>query len=109
MRGLPAGEKVDPTPKLPLFPSRGLRYPAGLSKPEKLLLLPVDPDMDGVREYRGGVLYTDPGVGGADEGPRPRSFRWPGVRGMSERSSFGRTSGNRATPILNSGMHKKIL
>lgn len=75
MSGLPAGEKGDPTPRPLLLVSVELGKPDGLSSAEKLRLLPVDPDNEGVREYRGGVLYTDPGVGGAEEGPRPRSLR----------------------------------
>lgn len=43
----------------------------------------------------------EPGVGGAELGGKPSSLRWPGVRGISERSSLGRKSGSRATPILN--------
>lgn len=48
------------------------------------------------RGYRGGVTYCEPGVGGAELGARPSSFRCAGVRGISERSSFPRTRGKRA-------------
>lgn len=65
-----------------------------------------DPPIEGVLEYRGGVLYADEGVAGFELGGRPRSLRWLGVRGMSERSSAGRTRGRRARPMLNSGKRK---
>lgn len=70
---------------------------------EKLRLLPADPEIEGVREKRGGVLYTEPGVGGAEEGGRPSSFRWLGVRGMSEKSSLCRARGSRLVPMLKMG------
>lgn len=71
-----------------------------------LLRLAGDPPIDGVLEYRGGVLYAEPGVAAPELGGRPRSLRWLGVRGMSERSSAGRTKGSSATPILYSGNRK---
>lgn len=44
--------------------------------------------------YLGGVTNVVPGVaGGVAAGSKPRSERWVGVRGMSERSSFGRKRG----------------
>jgi hypothetical protein len=44
--------------------------------------------------YLGGVTNVVPGVaGGVAAGSRPRSERWVGVRGMSERSSLGRKRG----------------
>lgn len=70
---------------------------------EKLRRLVAEPT-DGVREKRGGVLYTDPGVGGLDEGGRPSSFRCPGVKGMSDRSSFGRNMGKRLMAMLYRGI-----
>ncbi len=63
-------------------------------------MLATEPDIDGVREYLGGVLYTEPGVAGAEPADRPSNFRWPGVRGMSDRSSGLRKRGRRATPML---------
>lgn len=57
-----------------------------------------------MREYRGGVLNLASGVGAADEGSRPSSWRWADVRGMSDRSSFGRIKGRHATPMLTKGM-----
>lgn len=51
--------------------------------------------------YLGGVTNTVPGVaGGVAAGSKPRSERWVGVRGMSERSSVGRKRGERATITL---------
>lgn len=51
--------------------------------------------------YLGGVMYVDPGVGGAvADGSSPKRARCVGVRGMSERLSFGRMRGYRATRIL---------
>ncbi len=38
------------------------------------LLLVADPARDGVREYLGGVLIAELGVGGVELGGRPRSF-----------------------------------
>lgn len=49
------------------------------------LLLPLRGVAD--LEYRGGVMYWDPGVAGCELGLRPRSDRCCGVRGTSERSS----------------------
>lgn len=59
--------------------------------------------MDGVREYRGGVLYLVSGVAGLELGGRPSSFRWADVNGMSDRSSFARTSGRQAMTIFQHG------
>jgi hypothetical protein len=51
--------------------------------------------------YFGGVMYLVPGVaGGVLEASRPKSARCVGVSGMSDRSSLGRKSGNRAMTIL---------
>lgn len=51
--------------------------------------------------YLGGVIYLDPGVAGALLlGSRPRRDRCEGVRGMSDKSSFGRYRGYRATTIF---------
>lgn len=72
---------------------------------EKLRRLVAEPT-EGVREKRGGVLYTDPGVSGLDDGGRPRSFRCPGVKGMSDKSSFGRMMGKRLAATLNRGMRQ---
>lgn len=79
--------KPDPLPTgvgLPWFD--GLRVRTG--ELEKLRLLTAEPWAEGVRAYRGGVLNTEPGVGGAPDGGSPSSFRWPGVRGMSARLSL---------------------
>jgi hypothetical protein len=44
--------------------------------------------------YLGGVRYCVPGVtGGVELGSRPRSARCVGVKGISDRSSFGRKRG----------------
>ena len=59
--------------------------------------------MDGVREYRGGVLYLASGVGGNALGARPNSLRWAGVRGMSDSSSFFRIRGRQAMMMLARG------
>lgn len=46
-------------------------------------------------------MYCVPGVaGGVPLGSSPRRARWVGVRGMSERSSFGRNRGYRAVKIF---------
>lgn len=66
-------------------------------------MLAGEPASDGVLEYRGGVLYTEFGVAGRELDGRPSSFRWAGVRGMSERSSWGRTSGSSAKTMLING------
>lgn len=51
--------------------------------------------------YLGGVTYELPGVaGGVTEGSSPRRERCVGVRGMSERSSFGRKRGYSAKPMF---------
>jgi hypothetical protein len=71
-------------------------------------MLAGDPASDGVLEYRGGVLYTEFGVAGLELGGRPSSFRWAGVRGMSERSSLGRTSGSSAKTMLISGTMTRV-
>lgn len=65
--------------------------------------LATEPDIDGVREYLGGVLYADPGVGGAELGGSPSSRRWPGVRGMSDMSSLARKRGTSATKMFEKG------
>lgn len=59
--------------------------------------------MDGVREYRGGVLNFASGVGAIAVGLSPSSFRWAAVNGISESSSLGRTSGRHAMPIWMKG------
>lgn len=69
----------------------GLRVKTG--ELEKLRLLTAEPWAEGVRAYRGGVLKTEPGVGGAPEGGSPSSFRWLGVRGMSARLSLPLNNG----------------
>jgi hypothetical protein len=51
---------------------------------------------------------VEEGVGGAEEGGRPRSLRWAGVRGMSERSSVWRKRGRRARRMLISGMSWRV-
>lgn len=55
--------------------------------------------MDGVREYRGGVLNFASGVAVPSAGFSPSSFRCVAVSGISESSSLGRTSGRHAMPI----------
>lgn len=65
--------------------------------------LPVDPAIEGVREYRGGVLYLVSGVAGFELGGRPSSFRWAGVRGISARSSLARTRGRHAMTMFHTG------
>ncbi len=75
---------------------------------EKLRLLPAEPEADGVRVYRGGVLYTEPGVGGAVDGGRPSSLRWPAVRGISEQSSFARNNGDKFITMLNRGTARRV-
>lgn len=64
--------------------------------------------MEGVREYFGGVEMSEAGVGGALMGGRPRRSRWAGVRGMSERSSLGRTKGRRARRMLKRGIRRRV-
>jgi hypothetical protein len=71
--GLPEGEYGDPEPPIVLC-TRGLPLP-DRGELAKLPLLPTEPAIEGVREYRGGVLKVAFGVGGAEEGGRPRSFR----------------------------------
>ncbi len=71
-------------------------------------MLAGDPASDGVREYRGGVLYAELGVAGRELGGRPSSLRWAGVRGMSERSSWGRTSGSSAKAMLINGTRMRV-
>ena len=66
-------------------------------------MLAGDPASEGVLEYRGGVLYAEFGVAGRELGGRPSSFLWAGVRGMSERSSLGRTRGSNAKAMLIKG------
>lgn len=53
------------------------------------------------RRYLGGVTNVVPGVAGWDApGSNPRRERWVGVRGMSERSSFGLKRGYKAKPMF---------
>ncbi len=66
-------------------------------------MLAGDPASDGVLVYLGGVLNVEFGVGGAEFGGRPNSLRCAGVRGMSERSSTGRTRGRSAQMMFNKG------
>jgi hypothetical protein len=68
------------------------------------LLLPTEPDIDGVLEYRGGVLYAEPGVGGTALGGSPRRALWAGIKGISLKSSRFRRRGNMATPMLMTGI-----
>lgn len=67
------------------------------------LSLLIEPAMDGDRAYRGGVLYAESGVGGTELGSKPSSRRWPGVKAISDRSSWGRIKGRQAIAILTSG------
>lgn len=70
-RGLAAeGEYGDP---LRLLSEAGLPLPES-GEPLYDLLLVADPARDGVREYLGGVLIAELGVGGVELGGRPRSF-----------------------------------
>ena len=90
--GLPMGEKGGPL------------WGSGLPRPERgeLLKLPLLPTelIEGVREYRGGVLKCASGVGATMVGGRPRSLRCAGVNGMSARSSSVRKYGMIAMPTL---------
>lgn len=64
---------------------------------------------DAERRYLGGVTYVVPGVrGGVAEGSSPRSERCVGVRGISERSSFGRKRGNSATRIFRAKKSRRM-
>lgn len=72
------------------------------------LLLVGDPARDGVREYRGGVLMAELGVGGAELGGRPRSFLCAGVNGISARSSLLRKRGRKAMMIPEVGNSWRI-
>ena len=57
----------------------------------------------GEREYRGGVTYCVAGVLGVSGvvlASSPRSSRWVGVKGMSERSSFDLATGKTARHML---------
>ena len=72
------------------------------------MLLPIDPDSDGVLEYLGGVLNCDPGVGGAELGGRPSSFLCPGVNGMSVISSVLAKSGRTAQMMLMTGISCRV-
>jgi hypothetical protein len=70
-RGLAAdGEYGDP---LRLLSEAGLPLPDSGELVCDLLLV-ADPARDGVREYLGGVLIAELGVGGVELGGRPRSF-----------------------------------
>ena len=110
------GENGDPLPLLArALGNRGLLE---IGEPEKLLLrlesLPLapalprvavamlagEPDTEGVRAYRGGVVYTALGVAAALRGSRPRSLRWLGVRGISTRLSVVRKSGSTERTML---------
>lgn len=51
-------------------------------------------------------MYWEPGVVGVLLGSRPRSLRWEGVRGISERSSLRRKRGYRAIRALESRMRR---
>ena len=50
--------------------------------------------------YRGGVIYVEPGVAGADDGSRPNRALWDGLRGMSERSSLLMAKGETALKMF---------
>lgn len=63
----------------------------------------VEPARDGVRAYRGGVLYTVFGASGFELGGRPSSLRWAGVRGISDMSSGFRRRGAQAMPTFQTG------
>jgi len=69
--GLDPGEKGEPG----RFPEAGLPLPDN-GEIEWLSLLPGEP-LIGVEVlgYLGGVTYWEPGVGGAELGGSPRSFR----------------------------------
>lgn len=58
----------------------GLMRGTGLARPDKgdpetALRLLTEPEMDGVREYRGGVLKTASGLAAKELAGSPRSFR----------------------------------
>ena len=75
--------------------------PSALGEFEKLPLLAGEPlNGVGVRANLGGVAYVLFGVGGAELGGKPSSFRCPGVSGISERSSFARRRGQHAATAL---------
>lgn len=116
-----AGEKGDPL-RLPLegppLAGRALGN-SGLpemGEPVKLLLklvslplplpcvaaamLAAEPETEGVRVYRGGVVYTALGVADVLRTGRPNSLRWLGVNGISTRVSGLRKSGRRERAML---------
>jgi hypothetical protein len=72
------------------------------------LWLEAEPAWEGVREYRGGVAMVEDGVGGREEGGRPRSLRWAAVRGMSDRSSVWRKRGKSARRMLIRGISWRV-
>lgn len=47
-------------------------------------------------------------MGGAEVGGRPSNLRWPGVRGISDRSSLGLNRGRRFVPMLKRGMARTV-
>lgn len=79
-----------------------------LKLPSVLLLLPwvaaamlaAEPETEGVRVYRGGVVYTAFGVADDLMAGRPNSLRWLGVNGMSESVSGLRKSGSSERTML---------
>ena len=71
-------------------------------------MLAGDPARDGVREYLGGVLIAEFGVGGTELGGRPRSCLWLAVRGMSDRSSCFRRRGRKARMMLTAGISCRV-
>jgi len=75
---------------------------------EKSPLFPPEP-LNGVDDlgYFGGVAYWEPGVGGAELGGRPRSFRCAGVKGISETSSGFRKRGRQAMRMLKTNTHRR--
>ena len=50
--------------------------------------------------YRGGVIYVEPGVAGADDGLRPNKALWDGLKGMSDKSSLPVAKGEMALTMF---------
>lgn len=101
--GLVDGENDAPDeslrPERPALPDRGDDAP----------LLAGVAVLEAESRYLGGVMYVVPGVsGGVADGSSPRRERCVGVRGISERSSFGRNKGYNATRMFNARMNCTI-
>lgn len=97
--GLVDGENDAPDeslrPEGPALPDRGDDAP----------LLAGVAVLEAESRYLGGVMYVVPGVsGGVADGSSPRRARCVGVRGISERSSFGRNKGYDASRMFKTRM-----